>query len=103
MPLNEQISIHGIVDIGEWTALDAEAGDPTNEYHDTNVYTKTSWGLTSEEGARIIPSTSTVALRSGQSASVIASFIREFGVQLQIAPAGCLIDGRSGSGPDAHG
>lgn len=85
MPISTQVSIHGILEIGEWTALDDTAGDPTKEYNATNVYTRTSWGFTSEEGARIVPSVSTITQRSGQSAIIVDSFISEAGAQLQVA------------------
>lgn len=88
MPLDKQVSIHGITDIGEWTATNN--GEDTNQYHADNVYTETSWGLTSEEGARITESVSTVKQRSGQSAGVVDSFISEYDAQLQIM----LLDGQ---------
>lgn len=91
MPIDAQVSIHGITDIGEWTAVSAtEGGANTIHFNDDNVYTETSWGLTSEEGGRITPSVTTVTQRSGQSAAVIDSFISEANAQLQMR----LIDGQ---------
>lgn len=92
MPLSQQVSIHGITDIGEWTATSVTEGGGGNtvNHNDDNVYTETSWGLTSEEGARIVPSVNSVQQRSGQSAAVIDSFISEGTAQLQVR----LLDGQ---------
>lgn len=86
MALTTQVSIHGISEIGEWTATSATGGGgATKEYNADNVYTETSWGFTSEDGARITPQVSTVVQRSGQSAVIVDSFISEAGAQLQVA------------------
>lgn len=85
MAIESQVSLHGILDIGEWTATSVTAGGATKEYNDDNVYTEKSWGFTSEEGGRIVPSVSTIQQRSGQSAIIVDSFISEAGAQLQVA------------------
>lgn len=82
MALDTQVSIHGILEFGAWTAV--AGSDPTNEYDEALVYTLTPWGYTSEEGARITPNVTTVTQRSGQSAAVVSSFISEASAQLGV-------------------
>ncbi len=83
MALETQLSIHGITEIGEFTATNG--GEATKEYNVANIYTETSWGFTSEEGARLTSSTSSVQQRSGQSAVIVSSFISEANAQLAVA------------------
>src|SRR3990172_6380282 len=90
MPLpNEHISIIGIVEIGNWSATSVAAGGATDAFHEDNVYTETPWKLTHPEGAKIVPSVSTVKQRSGQSAWAKDSFNTEADAQLQVR----MIDG----------
>lgn len=84
MPIESQVSIHGISEFGEWTANSTAAGGVTSTYNSDNVYTESSWGYTSEEGARVVPSVTRVEQRSGQSASLIDSFIESVGAQLEV-------------------
>lgn len=84
MPITSYTPIHGITGFGTWTALDAPAGDPTSTYNEANVYTKTPWGYTSEEGARIVPTVARTEQRSGQSPAVLDSFVTQVGGQLQV-------------------
>lgn len=74
--------IHGIAAFGSWTAT--SDGEPTNTYNEDNVYTKTSWGYTSQEGGRIVPNVNRIEQRSGQSPAVLHSFIESIGGQLQV-------------------
>ena len=84
MPITSYTPIHGIAAFGSWAATSVTAGGATSQYNDDNIYTKTSWGYTSEEGARIVPTVNRVEQRSGQSAAVLDSFIESVGGQLQI-------------------
>lgn len=84
MPNTAYTPIHGIEDFGTWTATSVTAGGATSAYNDDNIYTLTSWGYTSEEGGRIVPSVNRIEQRSGQSAAVLDSFIESVGGQLQV-------------------
>lgn len=82
MAITEYTPIHGVSAFGTFTAT--SGGDDTKTYNADNIYTKTSWGYTSEEGARIVPTVNRIEQRSGQSAAVLDSFIESVGGQLQI-------------------
>lgn len=84
MPITSYTPIHGISAFGTWAATSVTAGGTTGTYNDDNVYTLTSWGYTSEEGARIVPTVNRIEQRSGQSAAVLDSFIESVGGQLQV-------------------
>jgi hypothetical protein len=84
MAIESQVSIHGIMEFGEWSATSVIAGGDTIEHNTDNIYTLVPYGFTSEEGARITPSVSTVQQRSGQSAIIVDSFISEAGAQLGV-------------------
>lgn len=84
MPITSQVSIHGIAEFGDWTATSTTAGGATGTHNADNVYTENSWGYTSEEGGRIVPTVNRIEQRSGQSAALIDSFIESIGGQLQI-------------------
>lgn len=80
MPYNKQFSAHGIVEVGEFTG--AKGG----------TYVEKPWGLTTQEGAQLSGSVSSVKQRSGQSASVIDSFISEFEAQLRVGLISATLD-----------
>jgi hypothetical protein len=85
MPITSYTPIHGISAFGSWTATSVTAGGGATTAHNAdNIYTKTSWGYTSEEGARIVPTVNRIEQRSGQSAAVLDSFIESVSGQLQI-------------------
>lgn len=84
MAITSQVSIHGIMEFGSYTATSVTAGGDTLEHNADNVYTLNSWGFTSEEGARITPNVSRIEQRSGQSAVIVDSFISEAGARLGV-------------------
>jgi hypothetical protein len=84
MAITSQVSIHGILEFGSWVATSVTAGGATVEHNADNIYTRTSWGFTSEEGARITPNVSRIEQRSGQSAVIVDSFISEAGARLGV-------------------
>ena len=81
MPLTADRYIHGIYEIGEWTAK--KGAVDTNQYDPTNVYTLTPWATTDETGAVIRPTVSKVDLYGGQSTALLDSFINQVAAQLQ--------------------
>lgn len=84
MPLTADRYIHGIYEIGSWTALDDTAGEDTNQYNATNVYTLTPWATTDETGAVIRPGVQKVDLYGGQSTALLDSFINQVTASLQV-------------------
>lgn len=80
MAYQKQFSAHGVVEVGEYAK---GAGDTYNE---------TPWGLTTQEGARLVPSVNTVKQRSGQGTGAIDSFVSEADMQLNIAFTSAALD-----------
>jgi hypothetical protein len=80
MPYSKQFSAHGIIEVGHYTGT---KGGP---------YTETSWGLTTQDGARLTGTVNTVKQRSGQGTGAIDSFISEADVQLVVGLASATLD-----------
>lgn len=83
MPLTEDRYIHGIYEIGEWSATSVTGGGDTSQYHEDNEYTLTPWATTEETGATISPSVNKVDLYGGQSTALKDSFINQVTAKLQ--------------------
>lgn len=86
MAFTEEVSLIGIYEIGEWTAVD-DGGQPTNVHSETNVYTETPWGRPARPGGRIIPNVQRLNHEAGDSPGVLDSIISSFAAQLEISLA----------------
>lgn len=82
MALTADRYIHGIYEIGEWSALNGAT--PTSLYDAANVYTLTPWATTDETGAVIRPGVQKVDLYGGQSTALLDSFINQVTASLQV-------------------
>lgn len=83
-PVTDPFYLHGISEIGEWTATSVTDGGATDTYNADNIYTRTPWGTTAEDGARITADVSREELRGGQSPALLDSFITGVGGQVEL-------------------
>lgn len=83
-PVTDPFYLHGISEMGEWTATSTAVGGATDTYNDDNVYTYTPWGTTAEEGASVSANVTRQELRGGQSPSLLDSFITGVGAQVTL-------------------
>lgn len=85
MPLTADRYIHGIYEIGEWSATSVTAGGgDTQLFNDDNVYTLTPWATTDGTGAVIRPAVQKVDLYGGQSTALLDGFISQVTASLQV-------------------
>lgn len=83
-PATDPFYLHGISEMGEWTATSVTDGGATDTYNADNVYTRTAWGTTAEDGARITASVTRQELRGGQSPALLDSFITGVGGSVEL-------------------
>lgn len=81
-PAASPISIHGIVEFGEWTSTSSTG--TADAYNTDNVYVTVPWGDINPAGARITAATSKIEQRTAMSAALKDSFLDQATAQLVI-------------------